>query len=220
MAGGSTPHSRLQRLSEHTAAGAAPAIAAHTGSTALQPMLQPHPAAETPHDFHDTVLTAEDHRLMAERGYIVVKNAAAPADLSAVAADVWRHTGMDPACPGGWHRPGPTHRGGGTTGSGDGPGVMVPDGYGFAALFHTPAVWRVRQSPRIHGAFSELWGVLHASATQEAGTLLSSLCPHPIGNSKASEMGSAMAMTAARLVAQAPMRSGSRWIVPCSSPGQ
>ena len=30
--------------------------------------------------------------------------------------------------------------------------------YGFMRQMHTPAMWRVRQSPKIHRAFADLWG--------------------------------------------------------------
>jgi ectoine hydroxylase-related dioxygenase (phytanoyl-CoA dioxygenase family) len=91
---------------------------------------------------------AQLRREMEERGYVVVPNAASPADLAAVARDIWAHAeGMQPDDPSSWY-PSPSARAG-----------TAPDQtFGFQTIFHTPAMWRTRQSPRIHAAFSELWG--------------------------------------------------------------
>jgi len=80
---------------------------------------------------------------MAERGYVVVSAAAPAADLAAVVDDIWANTeGMERDNPSSWYP--------------DGGGALPDRAYGFQKLFHTPAMWRVRQSPRIHAAFAEL----------------------------------------------------------------
>ena len=89
------------------------------------------------------VLSAAQHRQMAELGYIVVRKAVDPVDLVAVVDDIWSHTdGMERDNPASWYR---------ETG-----GALPDRSYGFQRLFHTPAMWRVRQAPRIHAAFAEL----------------------------------------------------------------
>jgi ectoine hydroxylase-related dioxygenase (phytanoyl-CoA dioxygenase family) len=89
---------------------------------------------------------------MEERGYTVISDAADPRDLEAVAADIWaRAQGMQRDDPSSWHpSPGPELPAAGT--------VLPDNRFGFQAIFHTPAMWRTRQSPRIHAAFSDLWG--------------------------------------------------------------
>lgn len=89
------------------------------------------------------VLSSDQHRQMAEQGYTIVHDAVTPADLAAVVDDIWSHTeGMKRDDRASWY----PERGG-----------ALPDrSYGFQRLFHTPAMWRVRQSPRIHAAFAEL----------------------------------------------------------------
>lgn len=90
-----------------------------------------------------SVLTAADFRDMDEKGYVVVPDAVDPADLAAVVDGIWDHMRMDRADPTSWYV------------DPHGDGLMK---YGFMRKMHSPAMWRVRQSPKIHAAFAELWG--------------------------------------------------------------
>ena len=91
----------------------------------------------------ESVLSAADHRHMAEQGYVVVPNAVDPQDLAAVVDGIWRHMRMDRNNPDTWY---------------EDPHNDKLHIYGFMRQMHTPAMWRVRQSPKIHRAFADLWG--------------------------------------------------------------
>ena len=89
------------------------------------------------------MLTAADHQHMEEQGYVIVPNAVAPEELAAVVDGIWSHMRMDRNDPNSWYE--------------DPKGDNLQQ-YGFMRQMHTPAMWRVRQSPQIHRAFADLWG--------------------------------------------------------------
>ncbi|MDE0966215.1 MAG: hypothetical protein OSB73_24080 [Candidatus Latescibacteria bacterium] len=89
------------------------------------------------------MLTAADHQHMEEQGYVIVPNAVAPEELAAVVDGIWSHLWMDRNDPNSWYE--------------DPKGDNLQQ-YGFMRQMHTPAMWRVRQSPQIHRAFADLWG--------------------------------------------------------------
>ncbi|MCC7491225.1 MAG: phytanoyl-CoA dioxygenase family protein [Fimbriimonadaceae bacterium] len=72
-------------------------------------------------------------------GYVVVPDAVPADHLTAVVQAVWDFLGMDPGNPDTWYQP--PHRYG-----------------GMVEMYHHPAMWAVRQHPRVHQAFSELFG--------------------------------------------------------------
>ena len=88
------------------------------------------------------VLTTADRRHMDEKGYVVVPDAVDPADLAAVVDGIWDHMRMDRADPTSWYA------------DPHGDGLIK---YGFMRQMHSPAMWRVRQSPKIHRAFAGDW---------------------------------------------------------------
>lgn len=82
-----------------------------------------------------------------EQGYVVVPEAA-PADLvQAVTDAIWEFQGMDPGDPETWYRPQAREN-----------GMPELNGAGMVEMYHHPAMWAVRQLPRIHDAFADLWG--------------------------------------------------------------
>jgi len=92
----------------------------------------------------ELVLSASDHQHMAENGYVVIPNAVPAKDLAAVVDGIWSHKRMDRNDPESWYH--------------DPHGNRPQSGGGFMRQMHTPAMWRVRQSPKIHRAFADLWG--------------------------------------------------------------
>ena len=127
---------RLRSLCAHVGGGP-------TRANPTAPRLPNRPHALCGAATASPVLSAAQHRQMAELGYLVVHEAVDPVDLAAVVDDIWAHTdGMERGKPASWYR---------KTG-----GALPDPSYGFQRLFHTPAMWRVRQAPRIHAAFAEL----------------------------------------------------------------
>ena len=89
------------------------------------------------------LLTAADHQHMEEEGYLLIPNAVQPEDLAAVVDGIWSHMGRDHNKPDSWYADPKDD------------GLQM---YGFMRQMHTAAMWRVRQSPKIHRAFADLWG--------------------------------------------------------------
>ncbi|MCB9150012.1 MAG: phytanoyl-CoA dioxygenase family protein [Caldilineaceae bacterium] len=88
-----------------------------------------------------TILSAADHAFWEENGYVVVPNAVPQENLDAVINVMWEFLGMDPADPATWYsQPGWHSR------------------TGMVELYQHQALWDNRQYPRIHEAFSELFG--------------------------------------------------------------
>jgi len=93
------------------------------------------------------VLDERDREDWHENGYVVVSEAA-PAELvQAVAGAIWAFQEMDPEDPETWYRPQPREI-----------GMPELNGAGMVEMYHHPAMWAVRQLPRIHGAFADVWG--------------------------------------------------------------
>ena len=85
------------------------------------------------------VFTAEDHAFFRENGYVIARDVVTPGLLHGVIQMIWDFLGMDPDDPGDWYRP-PLTRG------------------GMLEIYQHPALWATRQHPRVHQAFSELFG--------------------------------------------------------------
>ena len=85
------------------------------------------------------VLSPADRAFWEENGYVVVPNAVPQENLQPVIDDLWRFLGMNPDDPDDWYR-GP-HK----------PGGMIE-------MYQTQSMWNNRQYPRVHQAFSEIWG--------------------------------------------------------------
>jgi len=95
----------------------------------------------------EPVLAASDLAFWAEHGYVVLRDAVPPATRDAAAQALWEHLGAHPNNPETWYR------------SSD-HGIMVQ-------YFQNPALEAIRRSPRIHKAFSQLWGTADLWATTD-----------------------------------------------------
>lgn len=86
----------------------------------------------------EPALTADELAFFDEHGYVVLRNAVTPAAARAAEDAVWAHLQMDRDDPDSWYANPRGH------------GIWVP-------LFHHPALDANRASPRIAGAFAQLW---------------------------------------------------------------
>lgn len=85
------------------------------------------------------VLSAEDLAHWDEFGYLILHDAVPAETRMAAEQAVWQHLGARPDDPESWY-------------VGNDHGIMVQ-------LFQHPALTAIRQSPRIHKAFAQLWGM-------------------------------------------------------------
>jgi phytanoyl-CoA dioxygenase PhyH len=85
------------------------------------------------------VLTAEDRAFWEENGYVVIREAVPLENCRAAERAVWEFLEMDAENPESWY-PDPPRR-----------GIMVE-------IYQHQALWDNRQYPRVHEAFSEIWG--------------------------------------------------------------
>lgn len=88
-----------------------------------------------------TILSAEARAFWEENGYIVVSNAVPQENLDAVIDAMWEFLGMDRNNPQDWYSRPDWHR-----------------RTGMVELYHHQSLWDNRQHPRIHQAFSEIYG--------------------------------------------------------------
>jgi hypothetical protein len=87
-----------------------------------------------------TLLSPNEHAFFADNGYLVIPNAVPRAGCDAVVETIWDFLDMDPDRPDDWYRP---------------PHVAS----GMVELYQHQSLWDCRQSPRVHQAFAELWGM-------------------------------------------------------------
>jgi hypothetical protein len=92
-----------------------------------------------------TVLSPADHAFFAANGYVCIQNAVPDDLIDAVTAEMFGFLGMDPRNPEGWYTPVEKE------------GAAVYGG-SMVELYQTQALSDVRQHPKVHQAFSELWG--------------------------------------------------------------
>ena len=85
------------------------------------------------------VLDEDDLLMWAEQGYTLLHDAITPAECAAVAQLICESTGVDPAQPDTWYL------------RANSQGIMLQ-------VFQHPALEAARNSPRIHKAYSQLWG--------------------------------------------------------------
>ncbi|MFD2078987.1 Phytanoyl-CoA dioxygenase (PhyH) [Actinopolymorpha cephalotaxi] len=79
-------------------------------------------------------------RRIDEQGYVVVPGVVPRKNVDAVVADIWRHTGADPADRSTWYAPDRI-----------GPAGMVE-------MYHYQSMWDTRQDERVHEVFAEIFG--------------------------------------------------------------
>ena len=87
----------------------------------------------------EPVLTDQDRQFFEENGYVRVEGAVPPENCQAVIDATWEFLEIDPANPEDWYRP-PLPRG------------------GMVEFYQHQALWDNRQSPRLYGAFRDLFG--------------------------------------------------------------
>ena len=93
------------------------------------------------------VLSESDIGFWNENGYVVVHDAAPPENLRAVIDAIWEFQEMDRNDPETWYcRPERDN------------GMVELNGSGMVEMYNYPALWANRQLPRIHGAFTDIWG--------------------------------------------------------------
>lgn len=85
------------------------------------------------------VLTDADLTFWNANGYVVIHDAVPPENLRAVVDEVWAFLGMDRDDPDDWYRE-PMRVG------------------GMVEMYQTQGLWNNRQHPKVHQAFSQIWG--------------------------------------------------------------
>lgn len=83
-------------------------------------------------------LSTEDLAHFETQGYVILRHAVPPRQAKAAVDAIWEYLGMDPDDPEDWYR-----------------APHAPSG--LVELYQHQAFWDNRQSPRIHGALSQLW---------------------------------------------------------------
>ncbi len=93
------------------------------------------------------ILSSEELASFKKNGYVVVPSAAPAALVEAAIDAIWQFQQMDPNDPTTWYRKPEREN-----------GLPELNGAGMVELYHHPAFWAIRQLPRIHGVFADLWG--------------------------------------------------------------
>jgi hypothetical protein len=96
----------------------------------------------------EPALTEEELQFWDEQGYVVVRRAVSPEESQAAAEALWLRFGMKLDDPESWYQIRQGH------------GIMMQ-------FFHHPALQRIRESPRIHKAFAQIWGTADLWATTD-----------------------------------------------------
>ena len=96
-------------------------------------------------------LSAADLRFFEEHGYVVVRRAVSRSQASRTAAEAWQVSGRDAHDPSTWYS---------STSSSSGQDLPSLDGLGALESGRAAMVepWYNRTAPRVHEAFSQLWG--------------------------------------------------------------
>ena len=92
------------------------------------------------------VLTPADRVFFDDMGYVIVREAAPPDRVQAVVDAIWAFQKMDPADPDTWYRKPEREN-----------GMAELNGAGMIEMYHHPALWAIRQLPKIYGAFVDIW---------------------------------------------------------------
>jgi len=104
------------------------------------------------------VLSPEDHVFWEENGYVVIHSAVPPENVKAAQQAVWDFLEMDPDDSNSWY-PDPPRR-----------SIMVE-------IYQHQALWDNRQSPRVHQAFSEIWGTEQLWVSFDRASMSPPNCP-------------------------------------------
>lgn len=95
------------------------------------------------------VLSEQDRAFWDENGYVVIPNAVPQENLDALVETIWAFLEMDPNDPESWYKYTPYTR----------DNLCSPiSAAGMVEIYQHQALWDNRQHPRVHQAFSEIWG--------------------------------------------------------------
>lgn len=93
------------------------------------------------------VLTEEDWKFWIENGYIVIKNAVPKEQVAKLAAFLWEFEEKDPNDPKTWYAPPRAEM-----------KMKELTNTGMVEVYNHQLLWDNRQFPKIHEAFSDIWG--------------------------------------------------------------
>lgn len=88
-----------------------------------------------------TILSASDRTFWEENGYVIIRNAVPKEDCSAVVDAIWEFLDMDRNNPETWYSKPAWH-----------------SRAGMIEMYHHQSMWNNRQNPKVHQAFSEIYG--------------------------------------------------------------
>ena len=94
------------------------------------------------------VLSESEWRHWEENGYVVIEGAVPRQTAARIGDLIWEFEGMDPLDPGTWYPPEKSRL----------RRTELSYNAGRVELYHHQLLWDARQSPRVHGAFADLWG--------------------------------------------------------------
>jgi ectoine hydroxylase-related dioxygenase (phytanoyl-CoA dioxygenase family) len=93
------------------------------------------------------VLSEEDWKFWIENGYVVIKNAISKEQAAKTAAFLWEFEGKDPHDSDSWYKnPASEMK------------MKELNNTGMVEVYNNQLLWDNRQNPRIHDAFTDIWG--------------------------------------------------------------
>lgn len=93
------------------------------------------------------VLTEEDWQFWIHNGYVVIKNAVPKDQVARLAAFLWEFEEKDPGNPDTWYTPPRAEM-----------KMKELTNTGMVEVYHHQYLWDNRQYPKVHQAFSDIWG--------------------------------------------------------------
>src|SRR5690349_6847052 len=93
------------------------------------------------------VLTQEDWDFWQKNGYVIVHDAVSPENVKAMVDFLWQFTGRDRNDPETWYLEATPEN-----------GLGKIRGAGMVEVYQSQPMWDNRQSPRLYGAFADIWG--------------------------------------------------------------
>ena len=97
-------------------------------------------------------LSEEDLRFWKENGYVVAREVIPIENCRATERAIWEFAGMDPDDPETWY-------------------LDPPVGNIMKEIYQHQALWDNRQHPRMHGAFSQIWGTEKLSVSRDRASI-------------------------------------------------
>ena len=108
-------------------------------------------------DLQSPVLSKADLQFWEENGYVVAQNAVSEKNAARTAKAIWDFLEMDPEDPKTWYTDPPRRS------------IMVE-------IYHHQAFWDNRQAPRVHQAFSQIWGTERLWVSFDRGSMNPPTC--------------------------------------------